>query len=589
MNSLLSCHNIKKTFSSENLFENFSLNIQPKDHIGLLGPNGAGKSTLGKILAKQEEPDGGVVAYQKNLKVRYVSQQNVYDPKHSVIDVIKKRIGNETIDEHEINRASSSLGFENLEQKVGNLSGGWLKKIEIAAALSGQSDLIIFDEPTNHLDLQSILWLEEQLQKSSFAWICISHDRYFIEKISSKIIEINSIYRDKFIVSNGSYQDFINNKSTYLAEQKNKHTNLKSKLKKERDWAAKSPKARSTKAKYRVDNVQVLEKDYTELQQQMQTKNYEFDFSKTTAQTKKLVEITNLSLQIGNKHLTQQTPLTFTLGQKISLLGLNGSGKSSLLKAIIKQLAIETGTIKLADNIKIVHFDQEKHITNPEQSLQEYLCETGDCVIYQGRQIHIESWRKKFGFSHSQLDSSMKKLSGGEKAKALIAKLILQPADLLLLDEPTNDLDIPTLEVLEESLKTFSGCLVLISHDRFLTNSVCNTFIGIDNNSNLNSYTEQNKWQEDIFLPTKTTKPKNKSSTTKKNKKLSYKEQREYDGMEKQVEALETKIDILKKDLEIASSTNNHQQLVTLSQELESNLTKLDTLYNRWSDLEKNI
>lgn len=593
MSSLLNCHKISKSYSSSFLFKNLSINIGEKEKIGIIGPNGSGKSTLSKILAREEETDEGSIAYQKGLSVRYIAQQDHYADQDSIYDLFLKKIAPKKNDEHfkqEILRITSQLGISNLEQKVSTLSGGWIKKLEVASSLIGDCDLAIFDEPTNHLDLRSILWLEETLDKAAFSWVCVSHDRFLLNKLAKKIIEINAIYTDKHFISNGSYEDFQTKKKQYLITQKSLKSSLQTKLKREKEWLSKNPKARSTKAKFRVEQVDTLEKKYSTVSDKMTTKTYNFNFLETGSKTKKLLEIKNLSLKIGDKTLKSSQTLFFTPQQKIALLGLNGSGKTSFLKAILGELPLTSGTIKTANHLKIAHFDQAKKDFNTEKTLKNYLSDGADTVLYREQAVHINSWASKFGFSTSQVDNPISKLSGGEKARALIAKLILQPADLLLLDEPTNDLDIPTLEVLEDCLRSFTGCLILISHDRYLLDNIAQGFLAIDKKSELRSYISRSEWQKEIFSETRKTKEKKLSKHEEekvKKKKLSYMEQREFDSIEEKVSSLEEEVESIKKKLEENATSSDHTVLLENSQKLEKKQEELDKLYSRWQELEE--
>ncbi|MCF6239503.1 MAG: ATP-binding cassette domain-containing protein, partial [Candidatus Marinimicrobia bacterium] len=478
---LISTQNIHKSYSNTLLFKDLSVNLHVGDRIGLIGPNGTGKSTLLKILAGLEQVDQGELSITAKMTVTYLPQIDVYEagatihqilidhfPKHLEHWEIKKRLG----------EIQEQVQFIDLDLTFSKLSGGWKKRVAIAAVLAQDCDLVLLDEPTNHLDLEGILWLESLLQNARFAFILISHDRFFLENTCNNIMDLDRRYKHGYLKVRGNYSQFIQDREKYLSDQRTEELSLSNKVRRETEWLRRGPKARTTKAQYRIDKAHEMIDNLAELRHRNNLPSEAgIDFKASGRRSKKLLHARGLSKTRGHKLLFQDLELFLSPGMKVGIMGANGSGKSSLINILRGNLEPDEGEIEIAQGIRMITLDQGRELPDGNQTLRRALAPDGDTVIYQGNPLHISSWARKFLFDIDQLDLPVSQLSGGERARVLLAKLMLETAEILILDEPTNDLDIPTLEVLEESLAEYSGALLLITHDRFLMDRLCDQIL----------------------------------------------------------------------------------------------------------------
>src|SRR5689334_11998774 len=482
---LESCSGISKSFGSRLLFENISLGISDGERLGLIGPNGAGKSTLLKILSGQIEPDSGTVSLRRNTRVGYVPQNAVFPEGLTATEVIAQAIADEHLDEMEraarINQTLGRAGFTDGSVRTESLSGGWKRRLAIARELALHPDLLFLDEPTNHLDLEGILWLEKLLSTAEFASVVVSHDRYFLDNVVNDMAEIDRSYPEGIFRVEGGYSTFLEKKEQFLLAQSSRQESLANKVRREIEWLRRGPKARTGKSRARIDEAGRLIDQLADTTARSRTAVATIDFTATDRKTRRLIEAEGIGKSFAGRPLFRNLNLVLSPGVRIGLVGANGSGKTTLLKLLEGTMPPDEGAIRRADAVQIVSFAQDRgaHL-NLELSLRRTLCPEGDMVLYRGRPIHVVGWAKRFLFREEQLELPAARLSGGERARVMIARLMLQPADVLLLDEPTNDLDIPTLEVLEESLLDFPGALVLVTHDRYLLDRVSTVVIGLD-------------------------------------------------------------------------------------------------------------
>ncbi len=462
MPPILNAQGISKTFGATPLFRNIAFTIADGDRIGLIGPNGSGKSTLLHILSGTVEPDGGEVAVRKRTRLSCVEQESQFAAGQTIRAVIEAALDRSAIppDERAARFAETlgRAGFEDLDAEANSLSGGWRKRLAIAEALVQQPDILLLDEPTNHLDLAAIEWLEELLQVAPFASVVVSHDRYFLENVATAMVELNRAYPDGLLRVAGNYSKLLEEKEAFLHAQAKHQEALENRVHREIEWLRRGPKARTSKSKARIDKAQQLIGELADLNARIRTASAAIDFSATDRKTRRLIELENISFDIGGRTLFEHLDFILTAGMRVGLVGPNGSGKTTLLRLLSGELAPTSGEIRTAESLQIVYFDQNR-VLDPEVTLRRALAPDSDSVIYQDRVVHVASWAARFLFSGEQLNQPVGRLSGGERARVLIARLMLQPADVLLLDEPTNDLDIPTLEVLEESLLEFRGAL----------------------------------------------------------------------------------------------------------------------------------
>ncbi|WP_028582006.1 ABC-F family ATP-binding cassette domain-containing protein [Desulfogranum japonicum] len=604
MPPLLSCREITKAFGAQTLFTDINLNLNPGERIGLIGPNGSGKSTLLKILSGRVEPDRGSVQTQKHIRLSFLAQEDLFDENKNCVDNLYPAVKDLPIDDAEkFNRIYAVLSraeFTDTEQDVNLLSGGWRKRLSICRALVTHPDVLILDEPTNHLDIEGIMWLEKLLNsnipESPKAFLMVSHDRRFLENTINSVIELAPIYPQGYLQINGTYSDFLEKKTEFLSQQQQLEERLANKARRETEWLRRGPKARATKAKYRIDAAGQLMEDLADVRTRNRTGgSVGITFDSSERKTKKLLVCESISKRYEEKNLFSDLNLTLSPGLRLALLGRNGTGKSTLMK-MLAESAMEngfkpdSGNITTAENLTIVNFDQRREQLDKEQTLRRALAPDGDSVVYQNHTVHVVTWAKRFLFRTDQLETPIHRLSGGEQARILIARLMLQPADVLLLDEPTNDLDIPSLNVLEESLAEFPGALVLVTHDRYMLDRVCNVVLGFDGSGGTQFYADYEQWLKAI----EPEKKRNACSTLKKAKpaskpkpgKLSYMDQREYDQMEEKIMAAESRLEELGCLMTDESVIAAPDKLQTYWQEQQELQTTVEELYQRWEELE---
>ena len=595
MSILLNCQNISKSFGAHRLFEGITLGFSSEERLGLIGPNGSGKSTLLKILAGQEDIDSGNIFVTRHTRLVYLAQQEDFEPEKSVEEVLVDALLSEEIEESEkhyrVQRIISLAEFEDPLQKTVELSGGWKKRLAISAALVQEPDLLLMDEPTNHLDMEGILWLEKCLASADFSYVLVSHDRYFLENCTNRIVELSRQYPDGYFRVEGNYSRFLEKREAFVQEQGRQETTLSNKVRRETEWLRRGPKARTTKAKYRIDEAHRLQDELSQVRERnRQKQNIGISFDSSGRKTKKLVETHNLGKSLGGRKLFAGVNLRLSPGSRLGLLGRNGSGKSTFMHLLKGTLSPDEGDIKKVDGLRVVYFDQNRDQLNQEEKLRRALAPAGDSVIFQGRSLHVVSWAKRFLFSPDQLEMPVSRLSGGEQARILIARLMLEPADVLLLDEPTNDLDIPALDILEESLQDFPGAIVLVTHDRFLMDRIADQILGLDGRGNAGLYADFYQFLADIKKDRQGKKdPKNTVQSKKipgKKRKLTYKEQLELDGIEERILAAEDILEAFKRKIDQPEIMNNPELLQEYCRKLPPAQNEVDMLYRRWENLE---
>src|SRR5271156_2079471 len=499
MPPILNAQGLSKRFGAVPLFQEISFPVSDGDRIGLIGPNGAGKSTLLAVLAGVQDADSGDVATRKRARIAYVLQESNFADGLTVREVLEAALvaANVADAEHEgrLRETSGRTGFPDLSAEAATLSGGWRKRLAIAEAAVTHPDVLLLDEPTNHLDLAGIVWLEALLNEGSFACVLVSHDRYFLENVATEIVELNRVYADGLLRAKGSYSKFLEGKELYMEAQSKLQDALKNRVKIEVDWLRRGPKARSTKAKARIDNAQELIGQLRDVNSRVKTSTAGIDFSATDRQTKRLVELEDVSVVLGDRKIVEGLNFLVTSGMRVGVVGPNGSGKTTLLRLLTGELEPSKGTIKKAASLKIVYFSQMRELEEGV-TLRRALAPESDSGVYQGRVVHVASYDTKFLFTSEELTQPVERLSGGERARVLIAKLMLEPADLLLLDEPTNDLDIATLEILEDSLLEYTGALVLVTHDRYMLDRVSTIVLGLDGRGNAQTFADYSQWEQ---------------------------------------------------------------------------------------------
>jgi ATP-binding cassette subfamily F protein uup len=602
---ILNAQSLAKSFGATTLFRGISFTVNEGDRIGLIGPNGSGKSTLLRILAGEIDADSGEVASRKRARLSYVTQDSQFAPGDSVREVILKALKRSGVPEGEwearLRDTLGRAGFEDFATEAVTFSGGWRKRLAIAEALVQNPDVLLLDEPTNHLDLAGIEWLETLLAGASFACVVVSHDRYFLEGIATEVCELNKAYPDGVLRFAGNYSNFLEKKEEYLHAQGKRQEALENRVKIEKEWLRRGPKARTTKSKARIDKANELIGELGGMRQRSQTATAGIDFVATDRQTKRLVEFLDVDYSIPGEKAGETRKLIgglnfpLTAGMRVGLVGPNGSGKTTLLRLLRGEIAPESGEIKKANLLRTVYFDQNR-VLDGNQTLRRALAPDSDSVIYQGRVIHVASWASRFLFTGEQLNQPVERLSGGERARVLIANLMLQPADLLLLDEPTNDLDIPTLEILEESLLEYPGALMLVTHDRFMLDRVSTVVLGLDGLGNVERFADYSQWEEwqatqkqtanRDLQPAAASPAKNGAAASTSKKKLSYIEAREFSTIEERVEKAEEVLQAARERVEDPAVATDSVKLQTALTALDQAQEAVDTLYARWAELE---
>jgi ABC transport system ATP-binding/permease protein len=423
--------------------------------------------------------------------------------------------------------------------------------------------------------------------------VVVSHDRYFLENVATEIVELNRAYPSGLIRVRGSYTTFLEKKEEFLHSLSKRQESLENLVHNEIAWLRRGAKARTRKSKARIDKAYELMGELADLNSRTKTGVADIDFTATDRKTKRLVELEHLTFSIGDRTLFDDLNFVITAGTRVGLVGPNGSGKTTLLRLLKGELTPTSGEIRLANFLRVVYFDQTRQL-DPDITLRKALAPDGDSVIYQDRLTHVASWAAKFLFTGEQLNQPVSRLSGGERARVLVAQLMLQPADVLLLDEPTNDLDIPTLEILEESLLEYRGALVLVTHDRYMLDRVSTTVLGLDGEGNAGSFADYSQWEE---WQREQKRPKIRSSTASSQqltnttaptkKKLSYLEAREYSTIEQRVAEAEQVLQNKREALEEPAIASDAARLILATAELEKAQEQVDTLFHRWAELEE--
>jgi ATP-binding cassette subfamily F protein uup len=587
MSTLLGTQNLSKAHGSKVLFQDLCFPVCKGDRIGLIGPNGAGKSTLMKILADIEHADSGKITKRSGLVISYAGQFPTFEDK-SLIETLTEGLPGDT---HQLEiKAQILLGkalFTDFSQRANILSGGWKKRLDLVRSLMLDPDVLLLDEPTNHLDLEGILWLENFLKRQDLTYVVISHDRYFLEQVTNKVIELNPCYPEGMFSSEGNMSKFIEHKEAFLQGQQQRQKGLSTVVRNETEWLRTGPKARTTKSRSRIEKAYNLQDELSDLKKRNCQKKVDLGFVASERETRKLLAASNLGKSLGGKQLFKGVDITLSPGTRLGIVGKNGTGKSTLLKILSGEIDSDMGTRKEAVELKIVTFDQHRESIPENITLREALSPNGETVNFRGQQIHVSGWAQKFLFSSDRLNMPVKFLSGGERARILIARLMQQPADILLLDEPTNDLDIPTLEVMEKSLLSFEGAVVLITHDRCLMDRVCTTILGLGEGKEQDFFADYSQWESACLKP-----PVKKEISEKRSKakpKLNYKEKKELEGMEAAITDVEQKIEQVHKRLEEPEVQSNFEKTQELCKEAGEYEAQLTALFERWDELEKKL
>ncbi len=595
MGILVTCQAISKHFGTHTPFDDLSISFTDDERVGFLGPNGAGKTTFLRIMAGLEQVDGGEVIRRRSARICYLPQADRFPDGATVASALEDALAEKPMESYErdtqVAIILSKFGFEHPERAVEELSGGWRKRLALAREIIQEPDLLLMDEPTNHLDLEGIAWLERMLLGASFPFVAVSHDRYFLEHVTTRVVELNPVYPDGYFSVSGSYSMYLEKRADFLEAQQAQEVVLANIVRREVAFLKSNSKAQRTKSKSRIEDAYRLKDELRDLSQRnARTTAAGIDFDSTGRKSKKLLVAKGLSKTLGGRLLFSDVSLMLSPGVRLGLLGANGSGKTTLIRVLTGALPPDEGSIELADDLRIVVFDQNREQLPQDVTLRWALAGDYESVSFRGRNVHIVAWAKKFLFSVNQLDMPVRDLSGGEQARILIARLMLRPADVLILDEPTNDLDITSLDVLEDSLTDFAGAIILVTHDRFMLDRVCTETLGLDGLGRVGRYVDYAQWQA---AQARIARGKKDVSGRKKSKGrvatggLTASEKTELRNMESTIQEAEDRVGQCTKATEDPAVGADHIEAQKRWKELESARKQVEALYARWEELER--
>ena len=609
MGILVTCQAVSKHFGHRTLFDDLSISFSDDERVGFLGPNGSGKTTFLKILADLEAVDSGEVNRRRSVRICFLPQEDRFPDGATVTSVLSDALADQHMESYERDTLvaitmskfgfDSRSGFESPDCDVETLSGGWRKRLALAREIIQQPDLLLLDEPTNHLDLAGIEWLEKLLLGASFSFVAVTHDRYFLERVTSRVVELNPIYPDGYFSVGGRYSMFLEKRADFLEAQKAQQVTLANIVRREVAFLKSNSKAQRTKSKTRVEEAYRLKDELRDLSQRnARTQAAGIDFDSTGRKSKKLLDAKRLSKSLGGKLLFHDVSMLLSPGVRVGLLGANGSGKTTLIRVLTGALPPDEGSIQLADDLRVVVFDQEREELPQDVTLRVALAGDNESIDFRGRSIHISAWAKRFLFSVSQLDLPLRELSGGEQARVLIARLMLRPADVLFLDEPTNDLDITSLDVLEDSLVDFTGAIVLVTHDRFMLDRVCTEILGLDGSGCVGRYADYAQWQaaqarnargdgdDSARKPKKTKGKSTKQGHGVADGGLTASEKKELHNIEAAILEADVRVNQCIEATEDPAVGGDHLEAQKRWEELESARKQVAALYARWEELE---
>jgi len=598
MRALLSVHDLAKSYGDRPLFSGLTFTLHERERVGMIGANGAGKSTLLELLAGVEEPDAGQRVLSKSTRLAYVPQEEDFDPERSVEQLVLDALAEEPLDEvQRLTRAQiviGKIGFPDPQQSAGTLSGGWRKRLSIARVLALEPDVVLLDEPTNHLDISGIQWLEQLLRSEPFAWIVITHDRYFLENATTHMLEIGRHYPDGYLKADGSYSKFLERRELLLETQSRQEAALKNRVRREVAFLRSNVREQRTKSKHLIGKAHEALDEMAAVKARKGERSLSgIEFASTGRKSKKLLSAKGLSKRLRERLLFEDLDLELGPGDKLGLVGDNGSGKTTLLRVLAQELEPDAGEVKLAHQLRVVYFSQHRAGLDPELTLRQALATHGDTVRFRGQSTHVVAWAKRFGFPPEQLEMKIEVLSGGERARVLIADLVRQEADLLLLDEPTNDLDLQTREVLEEQLLEFPGALVLVTHDRYMLDRVCTEVLGVSGEGQHRLVADYRQWQRALegfrAPPPKPKKPAAEKQATpgkQRVRRLSNYEEQELAGIEDAIAAAEEQVEQLQAQAVEPDVLASRERVEEVYAALEDAQRAVETLYTRWEELE---
>lgn len=617
-NPLLQIDTLTKSFGDLVLFRDISFGIAEGDKIGLIAKNGSGKTTLLNIIAGKEPYDDGRVVFRNDIRFAYLEQMPQFNPELTVLEacfstdneIVKtiaryeEIISSEKQDgldevlaqmdllkaweyEQRIKQILSQLKITNFNQKIGSLSGGQIKRVALANVLIGEPELVLLDEPTNHLDLEMVEWLESYLTRNNISLLMVTHDRYFLDRVCTQIIEID----DRQLYSyKGNYSYYLEKRDERVLAQSAEVDRAKNLFRKELDWMRRQPQARATKAKSRIDAFYELEK---KAQQQKQAENIRLS-AKGAYIGKKIFEAKHVTKSYGSVRITDDFNYIFSRYEKMGIVGNNGTGKSTFVKMLLGEVAPDSGGFDIGETVNFGYYSQEGLQFNEQMKVIDVVQNIAEVIdMGNGNRLTASQFLQHFLFPPEKQHNFVYKLSGGEKRRLYLCTVLIKNPNFLILDEPTNDLDIITLNVLEEYLVGFKGCLIVISHDRYFMDKVVDHLLVFHGNAHIQNfpgnYTQYRDWKElsdkkasEETKAEKTIEQSAKPKTTEKTK-LTFKEKQEFEGLEEEIQQLEKEKDALTQELSLGSLSS--EELIEKSNRISRVIELIDEKTMRWLEL----
>jgi ATP-binding cassette subfamily F protein uup len=600
MSILLSARELGHSFGARALFDGVSFTISEGDRVGLIGPNGMGKSTLLKIVAGELGADRGEVARRTGLRVGYLAQVPQLAAgatvREAIADGLPAAERAHGDGEARIDALVGRMGFAAADEPVARLSGGWQKRVALARALVAEPDLLLLDEPTNHLDVEGILWLEKLLRGARFATLTVTHDRLFLQRAATRILELDRRNAGGLLDIAGDYATYVERKAEAMAAQEQREQVLRNTLRRETEWLRRGPAARTTKQAARIQRAGALAAEVSELAGRNQTRAADLDFQASGRKPKRLIEARRIGKRYGDRVIFQDVDLFIGPGTRLGLLGPNGCGKSTLLRTLVGGEPPSDGELIRADGLTVALFEQDRGSLDPALSPADTVCPDGDYVSFRGARVHRHGYLERFLFRPEQMAQPVGRLSGGEQSRLLVARLMLRPANVLVLDEPTNDLDLPTLTVLEEALVGFDGAVLLVTHDRYFLDQVATQILAFDT-GRVSAFADLAQWEAWYADSARNAATATAKATATRaapaaagappaRKKLTFTEQHEWDRIEAQISGAEAKLAALEAECARPEVAVDGARLVALDAEMTAARTVIDALYARWAELE---
>ncbi len=619
---LLSATDLSKSHGMRTLFRGVSLSIEEGDRVGLIGPNGTGKSTLLRMLAQHEQPDAGDVRTPRGVVSVYVPQRDDFEAGQSALDAVSSAACASARchgDEHDARVLAGvvlgKIGFDDdrMNAPLDTLSGGWRKRCSIAAGIAragGAPDLLLLDEPTNHLDVEGLEWLERFLVRGAQdvrakTSVFVTHDRVFLERVATRVGELSRAYPGGLFMADGGVDEFARRKSEFLDAQARMQATLANEVRIDNAWLGRGAQARRTKSKGRIEDSAARREQLAELSARNVAASgggAGVDFSNSGRRTRRLLWAQGVAASRGGRLLFRGIDMELVPGDRIAVMGPNGCGKTTLLRTLVGECPPDEGVVGRADPApRIVLLSQQRTELDPTMTLRDVFCPVGQTVRFRDSDMHVTAWSRRFLFDDDQLLQQVSRLSGGELARAHIARMMLEPADVLVLDEPTNDLDLPTLEVLEQSIEDFAGPVLLVTHDRAMLERLATQVIvlggpggsvaqvaGLDQALRAHKDFEaaHDAADRSAVAPTP---PSVAASAAPTRKKLSYKDQREYDAMETNIASAESAAAVADARMNDPALLADHVAYAKACDAAASAHAAVNTLYARWEELESKL